>query len=94
MSQEAATSTRARSMSLASKGIRNSEQFTSLMGALMSDVLEGKITPQVANATCNAAGKMLKEEEKLLTKARPEESSSLRSSGVRPPTPSGAGRKG
>jgi hypothetical protein len=30
------------------------------MSALMSDVIEGKISPQVANATCNAGGKLLK----------------------------------
>lgn len=30
------------------------------MSALMSDVLEGTVTPQVANAACNAGGKLLK----------------------------------
>ena len=30
------------------------------MSALMSDVIQGRITPQVANATCNAGGKLLK----------------------------------
>jgi hypothetical protein len=30
------------------------------MSALMSDIIEGKITPQVANATVNASGKLLK----------------------------------
>ncbi len=30
------------------------------MSALMSDVLEGAITPMVANATVNAGGKLLK----------------------------------
>lgn len=31
-----------------------------MMSALMSDVIEGSITPQVANATVNAGGKLLK----------------------------------
>ena len=30
------------------------------MSAMMSDLLEGKVTPRVANATCNAGGKLLK----------------------------------
>lgn len=30
------------------------------MSALLTDVLEGKITPNVANAACNAGGKLLK----------------------------------
>lgn len=31
-----------------------------MMSALMSDVIEGAVTPQVANATVNAGGKLLK----------------------------------
>lgn len=30
------------------------------MSALMSDLIEGNITPQVGNATVNAGGKLLK----------------------------------
>jgi len=30
------------------------------MSALMSDLLGGSITPGIANATCNAGGKLLK----------------------------------
>lgn len=30
------------------------------MSALMSDLVEGRVTPQVGNATCNAGGKLLK----------------------------------
>lgn len=30
------------------------------MSALMSDVIEGRITTDVANAACNAGGKLLK----------------------------------
>lgn len=31
-----------------------------MMSALMSDIIEGRISPEVANATCNAGGKLLK----------------------------------
>lgn len=30
------------------------------MSALMTDLIEGRITPSVGNATCNAGGKLLK----------------------------------
>lgn len=30
------------------------------MSAMMSDLIEGKITPGVGNAACNAGGKLLK----------------------------------
>jgi hypothetical protein len=31
-----------------------------MMSALMSDVIEGNVTPQVSNAAVNAGGKLLK----------------------------------
>lgn len=31
-----------------------------MMSALMSDVIEGRVTPQVSNAAVNAGGKLLK----------------------------------
>lgn len=31
-----------------------------MMAALMADTVEGKVTPNVTNATCNAGGKLLK----------------------------------
>ena len=31
-----------------------------MMSGLMSDVLAGSVTPDVANAVCNAGGKLLK----------------------------------
>lgn len=31
-----------------------------MMSGLMSDVIEGRVTPSIANATCNAGGKLLK----------------------------------
>lgn len=30
------------------------------MSALMSDIIEGRVTPGVGNAACNAGGKLLK----------------------------------
>jgi len=30
------------------------------MSALMSDLIEGRVTPSVGNSTCNAGGKLLK----------------------------------
>lgn len=41
-------------------GIKTSHDFTKAMSAIMSDLVEGSITPGIANAMCNAGGKMLK----------------------------------
>lgn len=30
------------------------------MSALMSDLIDGRVTPSIGNATCNAGGKLLK----------------------------------
>ena len=49
-----------RSLAIASRGVRTGEDFASLMSALMSDVLDGRTSPAVANAACNAGGKLLK----------------------------------
>lgn len=49
-----------RSMSIASGGVNTGGQFATLMSALMSDLIEGRITPSVGNAVCNAGGKLLK----------------------------------
>ena len=50
----------ARSLALAQDGITSGVDFARIMSALMSDVIEGAITPDIANATCNAGGKLLK----------------------------------
>ena len=50
----------ARSVAIARRGIQTGQDFANYMSALMADVVEGKITPQVANAGCNAGGKLLK----------------------------------
>jgi len=50
----------ARSLALAHDGITSGVDFARVMSALMSDVLEGAVTPEIANATVNAGGKLLK----------------------------------
>lgn len=47
-------------MQIAKQGIQTGGDFARMMSALMSDVVEGKIAPQVSNATVNAGGKLLK----------------------------------
>ncbi len=47
-------------LQIAKQGIQTGGDFALMMSALMSDVVEGKIAPQVANATTNAGGKLLK----------------------------------
>lgn len=49
-----------RTLEFTKKGVKTGTDFANTMSALMSDVIEGTITPQVANAVCNAGGKLLK----------------------------------
>ena len=49
-----------RSVAIGAKGVSTGEDFAQFMSALMSDVIEGRITTDVANAACNAGGKLLK----------------------------------
>jgi hypothetical protein len=49
-----------RSLTIAAQGIETAGDFASMMSALMSDLIEGRVTPQVGNATCNAGGKLLR----------------------------------
>ena len=49
-----------RSRNISKNGIKTGEDFARLMSAMMEDVVLGKISPEVANATCNAGGKFLK----------------------------------
>ena len=60
-----------RSLEVAQKGIRTGGEFALMMSALMSDVIEGNVTPQVANATVNAGGKLLKVVELQLKYGKP-----------------------
>lgn len=41
-------------------GVKTGHDFANLMSSVMSDLIEGRIAPQVANAVCNAGGKLLK----------------------------------
>jgi len=49
-----------RCLAFAQKGVRSGSEFAGMMSALMSDLIEGSITPQTGNAVCNAGGKLLK----------------------------------
>lgn len=59
-SKTVATAASARSRNVARKGVHTSAEFKLAMSSLMSDLVEGKIAPQTANAVCNAGGKLLK----------------------------------
>lgn len=48
------------SLAISQRGIRTGGDFACLMSALMSDIIGGRVTPQVGNAACNAGGKLLK----------------------------------
>src|SRR5215468_5673639 len=52
--------TEPRSLGIAKRGVKSSDDFANLMSALMSDLIEGKVAASVGNATCNAGGKLLK----------------------------------
>lgn len=49
-----------RSVEFAERSIRTGADFANLMSALMGDIISGRVTPAVGNATCNAGGKLLK----------------------------------
>jgi len=55
-----ATEEAPRSLAVAKKGIHTSQDFSQLMSSLMSDIIEGRVTPAIGNATVNAGGKLLK----------------------------------
>lgn len=52
--------TQPRSLGISERGIHTGSQFAGLMSALMGDIISGRVTPAVGNATCNAGGKLLK----------------------------------
>ena len=54
------TGRRPRSLDVADKGIKTGSDFAAMMSALMSDLIDGRVEPGVANATCNAGGKLLR----------------------------------
>lgn len=45
------------------QNVVTSADYAAGMGALMGDLIAGRITPQVGNAVCNAGGKLLKVKE-------------------------------
>jgi len=49
-----------KSITLAEKGVHTGADFASVMSALLTDTIAGRIDPQVSNASCNIAGKLLK----------------------------------
>jgi len=51
---------RSRSAGVARAGIKTSEDMKNLMSNLIPDILDGDVSIAAANATCNAAGKMIK----------------------------------
>lgn len=48
------------SSAVARKGIKTSTDFANFMGALMADVVEGRVDPAVANSACKAGDALLK----------------------------------
>ena len=48
------------SLQVAAGGVKTGTDFANLMSTLMTDLIAGKVTPQVGNAVCNAGGKLLK----------------------------------
>lgn len=52
--------TEPKSLAIFSAGINTSKDFAKGMSSLMSDLIGGRITPQVGNAVVNAGGKLLK----------------------------------
>jgi hypothetical protein len=47
-------------LDIAGHGISTSRDFAKFMSALMTDIVEARVSPGVANAACNAGGKLLK----------------------------------
>jgi hypothetical protein len=49
-----------RSIAASREGITTVGEFTGVMSAMITDLIDGRLAPNVANAVCNAGGKMLK----------------------------------
>lgn len=54
------TESKPRCLAVAQGGIKTANQFAQFMSDLITDVIEGGLTPQVSNAAVNAGGKLLK----------------------------------
>lgn len=48
------------SVQLAERGIHTGADFASVMSALLTDTIAGRVQPQTANAACNISDKLLK----------------------------------
>lgn len=48
------------SAEIARRGIHNDDDFAAVFTALIGDTLSGVVNPNVTNAACNSAGKVLK----------------------------------
>lgn len=55
-----AAASKPRCLSIATRGIRTDGDFAQMMSAMMSDLVEGNITPAVGNAMSRAGGNLLK----------------------------------
>lgn len=69
--EEAGQDRRPKSLPIAARRIRTGQDFSEFMSALMTDVIEGNVTPMVANAAVNAGGKLLKSVELQLKYGQP-----------------------
>ena len=67
-----------RSVVLAEKGINTGAEFASVMSALLSDTIAGRVDPQISNAACNISGKLLKVVELQFKYGKPVEGVSER----------------
>ena len=47
-------------LAVAGNGVSTSRDFARFMSAMMVDVIESRVAPGIANAACNAGGKLLK----------------------------------
>lgn len=59
------------SLELTQRGVRTGKDFATLMSALMSDLIDGRVTPVIGNAVCNAGSKLLKVVEMQMKYGRP-----------------------
>ena len=66
-----------RSGPIAAAGVSTGEDFAALMSALMSDLIDGSVSPNIANATVNAGGKLLKVVEMQYRYGSPKEQKPL-----------------
>lgn len=48
------------SVALSKRGVHSSQDFCDLMCTLMTDVVQGDVTPDVVNAACNAGRSLLR----------------------------------